>query len=1066
MDHAPESTAASPPQVDAPSVASPAPEAASSALARMVLSDHAGGVGLRALPRLANPGAVLALQQAAGNHATVRALGRAPAAQTAGKTPADLKRELTGARRAAYDALRTVMERHKALKDKGKERTQTEQTEFKRVAKELAELDEKVDELDGELALLTSPVATSELNALYARHGVATTSAKTTETTTGGWTGNEEGTSLVKQGAASTTSELKDGKATTSSKSGSTEVDLAAGSVKKSKTETTETVSGANTVKQEKVDSVSADLSDLSVTMSSGDTTTETGDKKSSTTNTVEGKVGAGGASVRDSKVTVTDDKLTGKDTTYGATRKDGVVSVGASTTTSEGKAKDGKLDTGTETTVGGNATVIAGPDRVGLGSNANFESKRQRGGGRSDTISGSTSRYATVSVTPTDDDPPQYDLVLTLHLGVAGKLGHKDKGGSVSVNASVNASASVEAKFAHRLSEAEKDEYLAQMKGAEAGGKGSGKNPELTILATANRNGLEAARGMLDKLQATVTANAESAALMPEGDSVEVTGTITGGLSGGVDVKGGFVGGGVEAGAGESKAATLKIAKRDGKVEVTKQVVVDKDSTAGGKLTAGVGSMGITGDDATSETSAVKFTLDPNDPEFKQRFAAVRAANSMREVRELAKLYPGITEVTNSASVSEGETTKIGLGPGTLDIGSKAKQGRTDKDTATGRETELTGSNTVGSGVTVGDLPRVGGAAEEKATAKIKGGKVSVDVSETHSQTDLGKSAANLAEALDKDKIGLATGGAKVMDEAVDVKGITLDETALDALVQLAKDKAKWDKAGMHPRLIDDWRAVRRMVVDSGGDRAVVAEALTYFLGQKGDGRYEVVQHAIRPPGGSSTTGGRYEFPEGMGSLKAAYDELVVEDPLAEVDRLVKEGDTGKAAAAAQKALTKLERLHASFQEQQAKITNKAARAEMLGRIVDRKRAVRIRLAQLGGSPTGDDGKARDKAEYDELLAMFKANRAGEERIYADIRATYHGTYFGFGDRDKLPDSSELRDNSLRRDQLRELYTHWLPRIERARQIAQQHGLDMKLLDAEAPNRAAYDRAMAKQKP
>jgi hypothetical protein len=226
------------------------------------------------------------------------------------------------------------------------------------------------------------------------------------------------------------------------------------------------------------------------------------------------------------------------------------------------------------------------------------------------------------------------------------------------------------------------------------------------------------------------------------------------------------------------------------------------------------------------------------------------------------------------------------------------------------------------------------------------------------------------------------------------------------------------------------------------------------------------VVQHAIRPPGGSSATGVRYEFPEGMGSLKATFDEYVIDDPLAEVDKLVKEGDTGKAAAAAEKALKKLERLHDEFKEQQGKIRNKAARAEMLGQIVDRKRAVRTRLAELGSSPTGADDRTRAKAEYDDLLEIFKANRAGEERIYGDIRATFHGTYFGFGDRAKTPDSSELADNSHRRDQLRELYAAWLPRVERAKQLAQQHGFDTKLLDARAPNRAAYERAMSKQEP
>jgi hypothetical protein len=191
----------------------------------------------------------------------------------------------------------------------------------------------------------------------------------------------------------------------------------------------------------------------------------------------------------------------------------------------------------------------------------------------------------------------------------------------------------------------------------------------------------------------------------MREGDSMEYS--LTGKLAGEVAL--GAKGVGVKGGKSIAGSRTMKLAKRGGKLVITKEIASEESTSVGASVAYGAGKMTHDREQGTTGSRAVTITLDPDVKEFDVQFAAFGAAASEAEIAALAARWPKLVESTVQSGEMAGTTTGMGVGTVTLEITEQTafEQGRSTS--ARGTSQTYTGSSTLGAHVKMGPLPKVG---------------------------------------------------------------------------------------------------------------------------------------------------------------------------------------------------------------------------------------------------------------------------------------------------------------------------------------------------------------------
>jgi hypothetical protein len=744
--------------------------------------------------------------------------------------------------------------------------------------------------------------------------------------------------------------------------------------------------------------------------------------------------------------------------------RGEGKVTFARETASKTGRVEKDELVKGTELSSKTGVDVIASGKGVGLGTSTTRDFTKVHQEGLKTGVSTSAAGNFTISVEETTDDPPRYLLVLKINLSasVGGKGSRERDLGSADVSA--KASGSGEVTFRHEMSKSEAEAYLTSL-GVAEGGAAKGKNPEFAIIAAAARGGARASEGLVPDVLAAF-GSAEAARQMSEGDSMEykLAGKAEGEI--GVDVKGV----GATTGRSVSAARTMRLTKQRGMLVVTKEITTGAGRSLGASAGAGVVKGSVEKEDESSKSRSVTFKLDPGSrQQFDAQFGAIAAASSKEDVERLLKQWPDVVEQTVKSSEGSKTSSTLGLGKiASVQLGTGIERSTEVKDTAKTRSYTEGGSSTLRGSGKVLFLPKLGSEHKEEFSgtatfAKTRGrGESMTEVTGEVSETDTDTSLA-VMKKLEQDPIGVLTGGTELSEESVHVSGLKLRESDFDAIVAKARDERAWMKLVASPRVLPEWQAAGELIRDAPDHRAVL-QVLAAFAAGGGPDRGLAIERVLRGVGLGETGGIRFEFPPSLASYRAAFDELVLEDPVEKLRELAAEEKDKEVAAEAERIATKLRGLAATLESHRGDFKNVAARGEMLRRTA-------ARYSELGpftrkldsGSgelrlPAGRAVAPDVASDYQSALAECASFKQDETTTFEQIAATYRGSFLGLTFNTR-PGLNETIANNRLLNNLGELYSQWKPELERARRLGGQLGRPASEIDAVAPDRARFQR-------
>ncbi len=1053
----------------------------------------------------------LALQATLGNRSVARILAREPAAApaepaapTAVPTLADWLAEeredtaaklragtleserLAGATRGQQlliERMRTLGADEASILEQGAELEGMKDAEKKHAAAQAA-LSKQFSKAVADHKMVTEPGTNpAALNEMLARRGVASATPTTTTSTPdpyAGWRFTEKG--WVK-GSSTTTTAVVDGTAGSLTQASSTTVDQS--SVTKTTSTTTSMTKGEKT--ETATSSTSSKFSvadgDPSYTRTKTDSaTTKVGEDVSSSSSSTSTKFGLSGASRTNEEVTKVGDAQGKTSSTFGVTRGDGQVGATSSKSSSFGQVdEEGKLVKGVEKKTDVKGGVIAGPDGVGaFGGVSQDVTQTHAKGVKTGISAGLDGRFVVNVKELKDKDPVQYQLVLTVNcsakFGLSGSAEKESEAkDSASVSASGNVSAGATATFVHTLSADEAKEYLADLSAA-AGGASSGKHPEIAIVATIKRDGVDAARAALQSLRGTL-GSADGAKGIPEGDSVELgaTGKAEGKL--GVGTKsGGAFGGSIEAGASTSGSIKIRLSKKAGKIILFLEVAGESGWSAGGSASYGVASMGGGYAETAGKGQSVAFTLDPSSGQYNDQYRDISAAMTVDDVKNLMAKYPGLVGVhTESESAGDTTTVKAGVAGVNLEMASGAKRDKSVTTDEKGQKTHtFTGTNTLGGSVSVAGLKHASSKAESITVTVGPDNTAQGDTSITTKETDIGQSVSNLGKAITSDPIGLVTGGAKIAAEKTDVQGMKLSDDDFAAIAARAEDPKVWQKPLRSPRHIADWEACRKRIAAAGGDRVKIAAAISDFVGTEGHGRQEMVEGIVRRPY-TGAGGVRYEWPDGLAGNKEAFDSLVMSDPVASSRSLAKDGKTKEALDDVNAQIAKLDKVQKALEDNRGKFEDPTALAEMISALAAPATALRSQHRTLTRAltppvpgkppppppipegvayvPTAEqvaaqqeELKNRGHDEYEAAIRNCAEYKKNETTIMVELDKEYDHWYR----------KADIVFVVTRVNKLKEMYVTWEQKIKMAHDLAAKWGFPSPSLMI--PDRGKYD--------
>jgi hypothetical protein len=834
--------------------------------------------------------------------------------------------------------------------------------------------------------------------------------------------------SPLKKQTTTTTTEVKDGKSTTTVDDRS--ISVGPGGVAKKNVDSKEEVSatGKTTNETSKTttlgkDGVSHERVDKSSVEAKGQTT--------STETKTRYDVGPGGAGVS------TENKTTGADgsskTTAGGVkgeRGDGNLGISGNASQTRTDA-DGNTNKGGVTTKGGLTSKDGGVGAYG-GGDGSLERKGAKG--MATGVVGGLDAAISCNVKPIMGEvPPKYQVSIRVNLGASIKAsgGYDKEGGSGKAGATVSGGATVWMQNSWPLEEAEAKAFVDALRN---GGIGGGSQRELAIIriGLSKKGWPEAQRVFLGM----PVGNADDVATMKPGEKKTIGRKTTVGAGG--NAEGG--GAGVNANVERTNEREMTVTKGDdGSASYdTSQGQGDKRGV-GVKVSSGVvgGGFGI-GKTVTTKTG-YKFCVKPdmkNARELQDQVAALANA-SQAEVDAFARAHPE-TVVERRDIKDDSKSTNANVNVAGVDLGFSDGHGveKTEIRDAKGNVigTENRGHNEGGLKVKVGKY-QVGTDITEEAKPRddAAGDKV-MDVSRQKTDTDLVKFLDGMpivgTKPKNKDKGALATAtGAEDEEDktTTSVAGITLSENDLKALVGLARKRAKWNNACISwGRDIDDWEAAAAKIAKAGNDPQKIKDALAEFVG--GDSmRKEVVLRAVRP-NAQSMSASQWEFPESLKSIQKSYmDNAVAESQ----KRVVEAGkkDPAKGEQMAKDLLAELEHLDRAVRSAND-FREASTQAEMKSTIAARITKVQIERRKLQGVDQATAEKEQELPEFQRLFDNCVRYHQTEGELYAKIEAQ-------FGK--KLSNADPIVIAGLT-GELKKLYARWTPEYEKMATFAQKN--------------------------
>jgi hypothetical protein len=877
----------------------------------------------------------------------------------------------------------------------------------KKLEQRIAVAQKEIDELDKDAEALDNPgTKNEEYVAILARHKAAARVAKSTEVDL-----HEENLSKKKgeKHETTTTTSYADGAAVVDK----TEMTFEKGSVKTEDERKTK-VSTTGKLTHEHKKSIEVEHAD---------------GKKTTLEKSTEVEVSKEGVGA--SKTTT----ISNRDGSSTSEKKSGGVERG------EGKlgAVYGKDTTrtdasGTATTRGakGKGGMVAGKDGYGgFGEGTASVSRERPSGVKTGAVAGLNANVV-CNIGEPKGDPPVYTVTLEVNLGasLAVSAGHAKKDGPASAGIEAKAGKTVFMKCEHRLSASEAAEYMKALEAASSGGTAAATHKEFAIIHAGVKQGWAVAQQLY-----TGRANALDAAALDnlkKGDSVEVGGGTSVGGKAKVAIKAVSLEGGVE----QTDDHSAKVTRgEDGELDY--ELKGSSKSTRSGKV--GVSSGAVEGSIGGSHTAATStgylIHVDPKKDAGGKLRQALAACKSQADYDAFAKAHPEtVTEKTVGKSVAD--TQAVSLGVGGVKAGIHLGTGVADEMTTDGKgnlkHRKITGTASAGGAIEIGGT-KIGDSVDDEAEAEIDGeGNASIDLRRKRTSTDLGKLVRSKVPLLGEKKTGAlakAAGGAE--EDEVERKAsetLHLSSSDFDALGKMAcANFNKWMHGATSPRALDDWKKAGRAIVAAGGDRRVVATEISRFVG--GDnGRLDMVNYFLRPDGKVSV-GTRYEFPEGLEKLKKDYEALVVGDPVAPIDAVLKKEGAEKAGAFGKTRFDSIEKLNQAITAAK-NFSQPAVRAEMLSAVNSRKSQVLAKMREIAGARSAEAERADHEAEYRRLLKTCLQYKLSQDDMFAKIKELHHPGSFRNVDV-IIPMFKQLRD----------LHAIWTPDWNKAGELRKALG-------------------------
>ena len=937
-----------------------------------------------------------------------------------------------------------------------KDLTPAGETAFAEVEKEQARIDKLLAQNDKDTRLVTEPGASDQaLDEMVARRQVNTTVARTTDTTATGWQASSSG---LTSSTTTVNSQVDQGQAAVKTTTSSTTIDSTGWSNKT--TNSTKITDGEVSRIDSTTDTRKVDVSGGGLNYTSGTSSTSPEGEGTRTQGT-SSTVGTSGYSSTTENSTVTDGTVDSTKSTSSFTRGDGKVGWSKSATEKKGTQDDsGALTKGTENTTTRSGGAVVGPDGVGAygGTGKSYSQTRGSGVKTGQTLGLDGKVVANVTQVP-DSDPAKYQVSITISL--TGKVGgsgsyekepkvNDEKLGKGSVSGTVSGSLSGTATFVHIYDDAETQKYMAQVTSQGA----SGGPKELQIVEMLARGKLSDAKALMNNVSAAWTP--DGALALKDGESTDVSIDLKG--DAGLTLGGDSNGFGAKVSGSATAGGTLKrtMAKKGGKIVVTLSVITTTGHGLGGSASMEMAGGGYQANSATTQTESATFTLDPENHAYPEIFESLRSIATADGVRQARAAHAGlVTAYTTGDGNSSSGTTTATVGPLGLELTDKSSYDHATAVDDHGQKTEsYTGAHGGGAAITGPAGFRVAHSETDTVAATVDStGKASGDVSTTTTDTSWGASWDALKKSWSDNKLGLATGSAKVMQETTEVCGMKLSDTDFGTISAVAADPKRWQRVVESPRVYGAWMATGREIAAVNGDRQKIAKALATY-GSENDGATHAIERIVRPAG--STDGGTlYDWPAELSSEKATYSSLITGDPLSAVKAKEETGDNKAALEAAKGAMTRIDALIASMRDKQDKFTDGNALGQMLAAAADRRAQVAKEIALLSHGPNGiqlpdanvttvptaDQAAAKSeadtaaaKAELDGLIIAMKAFEVAQGREFVTVQKEDSSVFLNADLGVVAKALNELRDN---------IYPAWDKALTQARDAAVRAGLD-----------------------
>jgi hypothetical protein len=513
--------------------------------------------------------------------------------------------------------------------------------------------------------------------------------------------------------------------------------------------------------------------------------------------------------------------------------------------------------------------------DKGKLGAGAGVESELEQKTKKGDVVSCNASfeGKAWVETNPVPySEPPE--MQATFHLVVGAKSGAGAKrerasgtGGSVKVSASVE----LELSYKRKMTAEESKRYLDAVK---SGGDGGWE--ELRALQLAVKGSMTEARALVARLGGKQRE-------VNEGDEIEQT--LSSSIGGDADVshKRGAFGIGLSVGGSVSGSLSRTIKFDDGQYWITLRAASGKAAKGGaGFSLEGVG-MNVTRDGESHESQAVTFVIDPKKPALKPLLEKVMAAATIAQMLDLRAKNPSVASFdVKTKGSSDGASTGASLFGVGLTGSAHGFGSETEIDGPDGKTKIYAGGNEMGSSAMVGDKPL--GAASKTDQFSGGAGADNKGFGETSTTDRHGNLVAGLGALYDKAKKSPLTtaknlyeGKEELSKDESHQEGSALTDDSYATLARRAQGgKNQWMKywAGDMSAYFD-WEKSFAKVRAAGEDRQKIAKAIAEYERGTGTGRHATVEAAI------AGTAIVFEFPPTLGSKKAFYDKLIVNDPI-----------------------------------------------------------------------------------------------------------------------------------------------------------------------------------------